>query len=197
VIKILVVDDESDIEFLILKKFKKQIQAGNFQFYFASDGLEAQKSLKCHPGIGIVLLDIKMPRMDGFELLAFLKEHYPLLCTIMITAYSDLPNIRAAMNQGAYDFLTKPFVFNDLEATLHKEIGHVTERLRNFTLLEQARCNLEAGAKQYRHLVEKVADGIAIVQMDDDCVWRVSDVGSKPLIISWVLLAWLGNIFFV
>ena len=71
--------------------------------------------------------------MDGFTLLAHLNEQYPLLRPIIITAYGDIQNIRTAMNRGAYDFLTKPIDFDDLEATLNKTIRHVQQVLHEVT----------------------------------------------------------------
>lgn len=86
-IKILVVEDEADLEFLINRKFKQRIQTEEWQFLFAGNGLEALKVLERNPDVTVVLSDLNMPRMDGLTLLTHLKKNYPLLCTIIITAY--------------------------------------------------------------------------------------------------------------
>lgn len=117
----MVVDDEPDLESLIRQRFRKQIRSGEYDFYFASNGLEALARLLEHPDIGIVLSDINMPEMDGLTLLAKLHElKNPALKTVIVSAYGDMDNIRTAMNRGAFDFVTKPVDFNDLELTIRK-----------------------------------------------------------------------------
>ena len=119
-VRILVVDDEPDLEPLILQKFRRQIRAGEMDFVFAHDGKEAIAKLKADPAIEVVLSDINMPVMDGLALLARLNEMPRLLKTVMVSAYTDMLNLRMAMNRGAYDFVTKPIDFDDLEATFCK-----------------------------------------------------------------------------
>jgi adenylate cyclase len=126
---ILVVDDEPDLETLVLQKFRKQIGEGGVKFLFARDGLEALQSLESNPGVDIVVSDINMPRMDGLSLLQKLQEADDKKSTIIVSAYSDMSNIRAAMNRGAFDFLTKPIDLVDLESTIGKTLRHV-ENLR-------------------------------------------------------------------
>ena len=133
---ILVVDDEPDLEVLILQKFRKQIAAGEVAFLFAGDGVEALKSIDKCPDVDLVVSDINMPRMDGLSLLQKLQEADDKKSTIIVSAYGDMSNIRTAMNRGAFDFLTKPIDFGDLEATIGKTISHVemlreTRRLQN------------------------------------------------------------------
>lgn len=119
----LVVDDEPDLESMIRQKFRKKINEGRYEFVFASNGLEALSRLLEHKDIGIVLSDINMPEMDGLTLLAKLNElRNPALRTVIVSAYGDMDNIRTAMNRGAYDFVTKPIDFIDLEATIEKTI---------------------------------------------------------------------------
>jgi class 3 adenylate cyclase/CheY-like chemotaxis protein len=122
---ILVVDDEPDLEVLLLQKFRKQIREGAMQFVFAHDGIEALQSIEQYPHVDMVVSDINMPRMDGLSLLARLQETEDKKSTIIVSAYGDMRNIRTAMNCGAFDFLTKPIDFGDLEMTIDKTIRHV------------------------------------------------------------------------
>lgn len=119
-IKILVVDDEPDLELLIRQRFRREIGGGQYEFVFAGDGLEALERLDEHPEVDLVLSDINMPRMDGLRLLAEIGELSRLLKVVIVSAYGDMSNIRTAMNRGAYDFITKPIDFADLEATIDK-----------------------------------------------------------------------------
>jgi adenylate cyclase len=122
---ILVVDDEPDLEALVLQKFRKQIRDGAVTFVFAHDGLEALQSIEEHPYVDVVVSDINMPRMDGLSLLQKLQEAEDKKSTIIVSAYGDMSNIRTAMNRGAFDFLTKPIDFGDLETTIDKTMRHV------------------------------------------------------------------------
>jgi class 3 adenylate cyclase len=126
---ILVVDDEPDLEALVLQKFRKQIRDGVVNFVFAHDGLEALQSIEQYPQVDMVVSDINMPRMDGLSLLQKLQEAEDKKSTIIVSAYGDMSNIRTAMNRGAFDFLTKPIDFGDLETTIDKTMRHV-EALR-------------------------------------------------------------------
>jgi phosphoserine phosphatase RsbU/P len=124
--RIMVVDDEPDLESLIQQRFRKKIRANEYEFIFASNGLEALAKLLEHPDICIVLSDINMPEMDGLTLLAKLNElKNPALKTVIVSAYGDMENIRTAMNRGAFDFVTKPVDFVDLEATIQKTIDEL------------------------------------------------------------------------
>src|SRR3981081_2863614 len=122
---ILVVDDEPDLEALVLQQFRRRIREGTVAFVFAHDGIEALQSLEAHPHIDMVVSDINMPRMDGLSLLAKLQEAEEKKSTIIVSAYGDMSNIRTAMNRGAFDFLTKPIDFGDLEMTIEKTRRHV------------------------------------------------------------------------
>ena len=122
---ILVVDDEPDLEVLILQKFRKQIGNGSVSFIFARDGVEALQSIASHTNVDMVVSDINMPRMDGLSLLQKLQEADDKKSTIIVSAYGDMSNIRTAMNRGAFDFLTKPIDFGDLELTIEKTIRHI------------------------------------------------------------------------
>ena len=125
-LKIMVVDDEIDLEPLIRQKFRKQIREGHYNFVFAFNGLDALAKLIEYPEIGIILSDINMPEMDGLTLLMKLKEmKNPALKTVIVSAYGDMDNIRTAMNRGAYDFITKPINFEDLEITINKTVEEI------------------------------------------------------------------------
>ena len=123
--KILVVDDEPDLEALILQKFRRQIRGGEMNFIFAHDGVEALAALKEHPDAEIVLSDINMPRMDGLTLLQELQSAHGDLSTVIVSAYGDMTNIRTAMNRGAFDFVTKPIDLADLDTTILKTMRHI------------------------------------------------------------------------
>ncbi|GAA4405524.1 adenylate/guanylate cyclase domain-containing protein [Nibrella viscosa] len=125
--KILVVDDESDLEFLIKKKFRRQIREGLYDFVFAGNGHEALARLQEETDIDMVLSDINMPEMDGLTLLVRLNEMSPLIKAVIVSAYGDMGNIRTAMNRGAFDFICKPVDFDDLEVTMQKTIRHVQQ----------------------------------------------------------------------
>jgi len=122
---ILVVDDELDLEALVLQKFRKQIHDGAIRFLFAHDGIEALQSIEQYPHVDMVVSDINMPRMDGLSLLRKLQEAEDKKSTIIVSAYGDMSSIRTAMNRGAFDFLTKPVDFDDLEMTINKTVRHV------------------------------------------------------------------------
>jgi len=126
-VKILVVDDEADLEVLIKQKFRKKIREQEYEFVFAMNGIHALEQLESHPDVAIVLCDINMPEMDGLTLLTRLSEQHALLKSIMVSAYGDMENIRTAMNRGAFDFITKPVNFYDLEVTMEKTIKHVRQ----------------------------------------------------------------------
>lgn len=125
--KILVADDEADLEVLIKQKFRRQIRESQFEFLFALNGLEALERLKQNPDIDMVLTDINMPEMDGLTLLEKIHEVNPILQAVIVSAYGDMENIRTAMNRGAFDFITKPVNFEDLEITMRKTLEHVKQ----------------------------------------------------------------------
>src|SRR6187455_2003528 len=99
-VKILVADDESDLEMLIKQKFRKQIREQKYEFVFALNGREAFEKLYQHADISVVLSDINMPEMDGLTLLSKITESNPLTKAVMVSAYGDMENIRIAMNRG-------------------------------------------------------------------------------------------------
>ncbi len=120
--KILIVDDEADVELLIRQRFRREIREGVFDFLFARHGEEALAFVQADPAIEMVLTDINMPVMDGLTLLTRLHERPNPPIAVIVSAYGDMPNIRTAMNRGAFDFLTKPIDFHDFEVTVQKTL---------------------------------------------------------------------------
>lgn len=123
--KILVVDDEADLEVLIKQKFRQKIREHKYEFLFAVNGKHALEQLEANADVDVVLSDINMPEMDGLTLLTKINEQNSLLKAVIVSAYGDMDNIRTAMNRGAFDFITKPVNFEDLELTMEKTIKHV------------------------------------------------------------------------
>lgn len=135
--KILVADDEADLEILIRQRFRKQIREQQYDFVFALNGKEALKKISEHPDVDIVLSDINMPEMDGLTLLSHLSSDNPLVKSVVVSAYGDMENIRSAMNKGAFDFVTKPVNFQDLEATIEKTLAYVTQIKETLTAIKE------------------------------------------------------------
>ncbi len=125
--KILVVDDEADLEVLIKQKFRQKIREQEYEFIFADNGVSALRQLEQHQDVDVVLSDINMPEMDGLTLLNKLSESNPLIKSVIVSAYGDMENIRVAMNRGAFDFITKPINFEDLSLTMDKTIKQVVQ----------------------------------------------------------------------
>jgi adenylate cyclase len=125
--RVLVADDEADLEVLIRQKFRQKIRDQQYEFVFAANGKEALEKMNADHTIDMVLSDINMPDMDGLTLLTKLAEGFPLIKVVMVSAYGDIENIRTAMNRGAFDFVTKPVNFEDLELTIEKTIKHVLQ----------------------------------------------------------------------
>jgi len=120
---LLIVDDEPDLEIMITQRLRKEVRAGKYILYFAKNGQEALDKLAENPKISIVITDINMPIMSGLELLINInKLHHVDLKVIIASAYGDMGNIRFAMNNGAFDFVTKPIDFDDLEITIEKTL---------------------------------------------------------------------------
>lgn len=125
-VKILSVDDELDLEILLTQYFRRKIRKGEYEFSFAHNGLEALKMMLEKKDFDIILSDINMPEMDGITLLTKINEmRNPALKCIMVSAYGDMGNIRSAMNNGAFDFATKPIDLDDLSRTIEKAIEEI------------------------------------------------------------------------
>jgi class 3 adenylate cyclase len=125
--KILVVDDETDLELLIKQKFRRKIREQAYEFVFATNGEEALARIGEHPDTDIILSDINMPVMDGLTLLTRTHSEHPAMKTVIVSAYGDLGNLRTAMNRGAFDFVVKPVDFADLEVTIEKTADQVRQ----------------------------------------------------------------------
>ena len=125
--KILVVDDEPDVEPLVLQRMRRNIRRGQYSFVFAQNGVEALERLRAEDDIDMVVSDINMPQMDGLTLLQQIPKVDPNIRSIIVSAYGDMQNIRTAMNRGAFDFVTKPIDFKDLRVTIDRTLQHLTE----------------------------------------------------------------------
>ena len=154
--KILVVDDEPDLELLLRQKFRRKIRKGILTLVFAQNGVEALEQLDKHDDVDMVLSDINMPRMDGLTLLHQLNELDRDLRAVIVTAYGDMKNIRTAMNRGAFDFITKPIDFKDLDATIAKTLAHLEvmrEALRSRDELVALRRELGVAARMQESIL--------------------------------------------
>ena len=141
-VKILVVDDELELERLIKQRFRRKIKSKEVDFLFALDGLEALQRLQEDCEVDMILTDINMPRMDGLTLIGRLSEVDETLKAVVISAYGDIPNIRKAMNRGAFDFLTKPIDFRDLEVTIAKTVDFVHKAREKQQQIQKAQAEL-------------------------------------------------------
>ena len=159
-VKILSVDDEMDLELLLTQYFRRKIRKGEYEFVFAHNGLEALTMMLKHPDIEIILSDINMPEMDGLTLLAKLNEmRNPALKVIMVSAYGDMGNIRQAMNNGAFDFATKPIDLDDLSVTIEKaieQIDYVHKSQKEHTQLESLRNDLAIASEIQQAILPRV-----------------------------------------
>jgi adenylate cyclase len=164
--RILVVDDEPDLEALVLQKFRRQIRDGAISFLFAHDGVEALAALQANAEVDLVVTDINMPRMDGLSLLQKLQESEDRVSAIVVSAYGDMANIRTAMNRGAFDFVTKPIDFGDLETTIAKTMRHI-EFLRDARLRQAEAERAHASLSRYfsPNLAQRLASDSAAVEL--------------------------------
>ncbi|MCL3852615.1 SpoIIE family protein phosphatase [Parabacteroides sp. GYB001] len=158
-IKILSVDDELDLERLLTQYFRRKIKKGEYEFYFAHNGLEALQLMLVQPDFDVILSDINMPEMDGLTLLAKINEmQNPALKCIMVSAYGDMENIRSAMNQGAFDFTTKPINLEDLERTIEKaaeQISFIKKAQQEHSQLESIRNDLHIAQEIQQTILPK------------------------------------------
>ena len=159
-IKILSVDDEMDLELLLTQYFRRKIRKGEYEFVFAHNGLEALTMMVKHPDIEIILSDINMPEMDGLTLLAKVNEmRNPALKVIMVSAYGDMGNIRQAMNNGAFDFATKPIDLDDLSVTIEKaieQIEYVHQMQKEHSQLESLKGDLAIACEIQQAILPRV-----------------------------------------
>lgn len=137
-IKVLVVDDEPDIAVIFRQKFRRRIAAGEFDFAFAENGKQALEVLQADPEISLVFTDIRMPSMDGLTFLRELKAlERQVMLPLVVSAYDDMPNIREAMRQGAWDFVTKPIDLDDLERVLNAATQEISQKLEGILAISQ------------------------------------------------------------
>ncbi|MDP6876352.1 MAG: adenylate/guanylate cyclase domain-containing protein [Alphaproteobacteria bacterium] len=156
--EILVVDDERDMEAMFELRFRQAVGAGEMVFEFAHDGYAALEKIKENSKIEIVLCDNNMPRMNGLSLLQELQRLRRNLKVVMVSAYGDLDNIRAAMNLGAFDFVTKPIDFDDLRATISKTEEAIAERRK---LLDERDAAVLARSNLSRYFPPNIVDRLA------------------------------------
>ncbi|BBX76179.1 response regulator [Mycobacterium shinjukuense] len=147
-VRLLVVDDEEDIEALFKGRFRKELRSGEYELTFSTDPVQALEMITENPDLEVLVTDLNMPQMNGLELLAEVAKLQRPLKTIVLTAYNDLGNIRAAMRRGAFDFQVKPLDLDDLRATITKAVTIVRELKAG----EDARRQARELAEQYRRV---------------------------------------------
>jgi class 3 adenylate cyclase/AmiR/NasT family two-component response regulator len=183
--KMIVVDDEPDLELLVRQRFRKQIERHEYEFIYAANGKQALLMLEENEDVDVILVDIHMPEMDGLSLLVHLNVMNPLVKAVIVSAYGDMSNIRTAMNNGAYDFVTKPIDFDDLQITIEKTIKHVRQ-LRNTVqsirennilkmYVDQSVLNFIAGKKFEENLLTTETLDATIVFIDICGFTRISE----------------------
>ena len=159
-VKILSVDDEADLELLLTQYFRRKIRKDEYEFRFAHNGLEALSVLLNEKDIDIVLSDINMPEMDGLTLLTKINEmQNPALKCIMVSAYGDMGNIRQAMNNGAFDFATKPIDLDDLAITIEKaihQIVYIKQSQEEHSQLESLKTDLAVAAEIQQAILPRI-----------------------------------------
>ena len=159
-VKILSVDDELDLELLLTQYFRRKIRKGEYEFYFAHNGLEALTMLLKVKDINIILSDINMPEMDGLTLLTKINEmRNPAMKCIMVSAYGDMGNIRSAMNNGAFDFATKPIDLDDLSVTIEKaveQIDYIKQAQAEHSQLESLKTDLAVAGEIQRSILPRI-----------------------------------------
>lgn len=180
VLRILLVDDEPDMEFLVRQAFRQQLRQGRYELFFASDGHAALSILHERSDIDVILSDILMPGMDGLTFLGKVPDINPLARVVMISAYSDMANIRSAMNRGAFDFLCKPIDLSDLERTVEKTALHVSAlRAACSSRLENDRLRSVLGHGQAAQVMLTAEDPRMIEVARGTVVsWRIEGLGA-------------------
>ena len=179
--KILVVDDETALESLIRQKFRQKIRNKDLDFIFAYNGREALEKLQSDRSVDVVLVDINMPEMDGLTFIERLKDLDPTIKAVVVSAYDDSTNIRAAMNRGAFDFITKPIDFHDLEITINKSLEFVRDIKEKQQKLQHAQNQLlqsnqalRESEERFRQLAENIKEVFWVTSADRSQVIYVS-----------------------
>jgi sigma-B regulation protein RsbU (phosphoserine phosphatase) len=134
--KILIVDDEPDVELMMRQRFRRKGLNGHLELRFAHNGSEALAALEQEADIELVVTDINMPVMDGLTFIGRVAGLARPVKVVVVSAYGDMPNIRTAMNRGAFDFVTKPIDFQDLSVTIRKATEEL-ERLKQGLAAQQ------------------------------------------------------------
>ena len=116
--KVLVVDDEPEVEPMFRQRMRRELRSGRYEFLFARSGLDALQALDEHPDVRLVITDLNMPGMGGLALLERLSETKPDLRAMVVSAYGDARNVELAMNRGALAFVVKPVDFDEFRDTL-------------------------------------------------------------------------------
>jgi CheY-like chemotaxis protein len=178
--KILVVDDELELERLIKQRLRKSIREKEIELVFARNGNEALEKLQSDREIVMVLTDINMPEMDGLTLLNKLQEVDQNLKAVVISAYGDMNNIRTAMNSGAFDFLIKPLNFEDLVITIHKTLDNVKQAQETLDRLQQAQLQLIQNEKM-ASLGQLVAGVAHEINNPLSCIATYVDLSSEEI----------------
>ena len=178
--RILVVDDEADVELLINQQFRRQVRAGEFSFSFARNGEQALAMLQKDTGFDLMLVDINMPVMDGLTLLGRLRELRAQVRSIIVSAYGDIPNIRTAMNRGAFDFVTKPIDMVDLNATVRKALDEIAKQHE----IESRRIAAEQARAHLSHFVAIMSHELrtplnAIIGLTEMMVTNATRLGTE------------------
>jgi signal transduction histidine kinase len=199
--RILVVDDEADVELLINQQFRRQVRAGELSFSFARNGEQALAMLQKNAGFDLMLLDINMPVMDGLTLLGRLRERRAQVRSIIVSAYGDMPNIRAAMNRGAFDFVTKPIDMVDLNATVRKALDEIAKQHEiesRRVAAEQARTHLTHFLANMSHELRTPLNSIIgvseMLREDAEALMQDTEPLDRVLGAAWHLLALINDI---
>ena len=166
--KILVVDDEPDLEHLVLQRMRREIRRRKYAFVFAHNGIEALELLNQDRSIDVVVSDINMPKMDGLTLLERIPDVHPDVRCVIVSAYGDMKNIRTAMNRGAFDFVTKPIDFGDLRVTIERTLRNLIawrEATESREKLLAIQSELDIASKMQQSILPTVFPGSSSFQV--------------------------------